>query len=41
MTDRRTAARVRLWALVFVLGIVILWFLFLRLFAEEPKCGPA
>jgi hypothetical protein len=42
MTERRTAIRLRLWALVFVIGLILVWFLFLRLFAEEePGGGPA
>jgi len=42
MKEPRTATRVRLWALLFVIGLIITWFLFLRLFAEEgPGGGPA
>jgi hypothetical protein len=41
MSERRTGTRTRLWAFLFVAGIVILWFLFLRLFVEEPSGGPA
>ena len=41
MTERSTPTRVRLWALVFVVALVVLSFLFLRLFVEEPSGTPA
>lgn len=43
MSERRDASSVRLWALLFVVGLIVAWIVLLRLFVleEEPGGGPA